>query len=191
LKNRVGGNITGPFPWRRASGYDCGMAEAQKRFPWWLIVCAAVLVPLAAVIAFVERVFLANPHNDRQPGVQARRQERDAALHYYAERERERLWTSILSDARYGVDRASDTRTAAARRHVPLLIRIESHPDYKRILRETGPERTRKELIDRLKEERVLMECLLGNRRSELQGDESQWLAVVRDVLSELTAGES
>jgi hypothetical protein len=168
------------------------MAEEKKRFPSWLLAGAVVLAILAVALAFVERAFLANPHNDRQPGVPGLGQVRDAALRFYAERERERMWTSILSDARYGVDRAGGTRAAAVRRrYVPLLIRVESHPDYKRILRETGPKRTRKELIDRLKEECVLMECLLGNPRSELQGDESQWLAVVRDVLSELTAGES
>jgi hypothetical protein len=56
LKNRVGGKITGPFPWRRASGYDGGMAEAQKRFPWRLLAGAVVLVPLAAVIGLIEAV---------------------------------------------------------------------------------------------------------------------------------------
>ena len=32
------------------------MAEEKKRFPWWLVVCAALLVPLAAVIGLIETV---------------------------------------------------------------------------------------------------------------------------------------
>jgi hypothetical protein len=32
------------------------MAEGQKRFPWWLVACAALLVPPAAVIGFIETV---------------------------------------------------------------------------------------------------------------------------------------
>jgi hypothetical protein len=32
------------------------MAEVKKRFPWWLILCAAVLVPLAAVTGLIETV---------------------------------------------------------------------------------------------------------------------------------------
>jgi hypothetical protein len=42
---------------RRASGYDGSMAEEKKRFPWWwLTVCAALLVPLAATLCFIETV---------------------------------------------------------------------------------------------------------------------------------------
>jgi hypothetical protein len=32
------------------------MAEEKKRFPWRLVVCAAVLVPVAAVLGFIETV---------------------------------------------------------------------------------------------------------------------------------------
>lgn len=32
------------------------MAEARKRVPWWLIVCTAILVPLAAVVGLIETV---------------------------------------------------------------------------------------------------------------------------------------
>ena len=32
------------------------MAEAKKRFPWWLVVCAALLVPLAAALGLIETV---------------------------------------------------------------------------------------------------------------------------------------
>jgi hypothetical protein len=32
------------------------MPEAKKRFPWWLIVCAALFVLLAAVVGFIETV---------------------------------------------------------------------------------------------------------------------------------------
>jgi hypothetical protein len=32
------------------------MAEEKKRFPWWLIVCAVLFVPLAAVFRFIETV---------------------------------------------------------------------------------------------------------------------------------------
>ena len=42
-----------PFP-RARPGSDGGMADERKRFPWWLIACAALLVPLAAVVGFIE-----------------------------------------------------------------------------------------------------------------------------------------
>src|SRR5579885_2286626 len=32
------------------------MPEEKKRLPWWLVACAAVLVPLAAVLGFIETV---------------------------------------------------------------------------------------------------------------------------------------
>ena len=32
------------------------MAEEKKRFPWWLVVCAAVLLLLGAVVGFIETV---------------------------------------------------------------------------------------------------------------------------------------
>jgi hypothetical protein len=32
------------------------MADEKKRFPWWLVVCAVLLVPLAAVVGLIETV---------------------------------------------------------------------------------------------------------------------------------------
>jgi hypothetical protein len=32
------------------------MSEEKKRFPWWLVACAVVLVLLAAVLGFIETV---------------------------------------------------------------------------------------------------------------------------------------
>ena len=32
------------------------MAEEKKRFPWWWVVCAAILLPLAAALGFIETV---------------------------------------------------------------------------------------------------------------------------------------
>jgi len=32
------------------------MAHERNRFPWWLVACAAILMPLAAVVGLIETV---------------------------------------------------------------------------------------------------------------------------------------
>lgn len=158
-----------------------------------LLITASVLV-FAFEVWHVALGFL-EPDIDRRPDVPALAQQKAALLPYYyhdpeeeAYYRHERMWASILSGARYGGHRTRGRRTATVRRNVPLRRRIESHPDYQFILRQDGPDEAREELIRRLRSECVLMECLLGGAGSELQGDESQWLAAVRNVLTELMA---